>query len=89
MPDEEWKLWKKKDNLSFLVYHKKNQTIKYVNTESSHQAAVFKAILAGVFTCMGGLTSTTEENDMPIMSLYPTHADALKQANLLPKIIST
>eukprot|EP00957_Ditylum_brightwellii_P180397 13742030-Ditylum_brightwellii.AAC.1 len=43
----------KDDDLSFAVYHKKNQTIKYVNCESCHQTAVFKAIPAGVFTRMG------------------------------------
>eukprot|EP00957_Ditylum_brightwellii_P122344 9329470-Ditylum_brightwellii.AAC.1 len=29
----------KDNNLSFAVYHKKNQTIKYVNHESCHQIA--------------------------------------------------
>eukprot|EP00957_Ditylum_brightwellii_P172993 13170561-Ditylum_brightwellii.AAC.1 len=80
----------KKDDLSFFVYHKKNQTTKYVNREKCHQTAVFKAIPAGVFTCMGQLTSITEENrNVPIMSIYPTHANALKKANLLPKRIPT
>eukprot|EP00957_Ditylum_brightwellii_P186097 14168439-Ditylum_brightwellii.AAC.1 len=41
------------DELSFAVYHKKNQTIKYVNCKSCHQTAVFKAIPVGVFTHMG------------------------------------
>eukprot|EP00957_Ditylum_brightwellii_P123735 9433196-Ditylum_brightwellii.AAC.1 len=78
----------KKDSLSFSVYHKKNQVIKYINCESCHQTSVFKAIPVGVFTCMGRLTSITEENkDVPITSFYPTHANALKKENLLPKRI--
>eukprot|EP00957_Ditylum_brightwellii_P210776 15365384-Ditylum_brightwellii.AAC.1 len=81
-----WKM----DNLSFLVYHKKKQTIKYVNKESCRQTAVFKAIPTGVFIHMGRLTLITEENrDMPITSLYPTHAAALKKSKLLPKKIPT
>eukprot|EP00957_Ditylum_brightwellii_P163977 12484836-Ditylum_brightwellii.AAC.1 len=78
----------KKDDLSFSVYHKENQTIKYVNRESCHQTVVFKSIPAGVFTRMGRLTSIPEENkDVPIMSLCTTHANALKKANPLPKKI--
>eukprot|EP00957_Ditylum_brightwellii_P037930 2868926-Ditylum_brightwellii.AAC.1 len=39
---------------------------------------------------MERLTSITEENkDVLITSLYPTHVNALKKANLLPKRIST
>eukprot|EP00957_Ditylum_brightwellii_P170425 12973022-Ditylum_brightwellii.AAC.1 len=39
---------------------------------------------------MGRLTSMTEKNkNAPIASLYPTHADALKKANILPKKIPT
>eukprot|EP00957_Ditylum_brightwellii_P202193 15329031-Ditylum_brightwellii.AAC.3 len=80
----------KKDDLSFSVYHNKNQTITYVNRESCHQMAVFKAILAGVFTCMGRLTSITDENkNVPITSLFSTHANSLKKTNLLPKKIPT
>ena len=69
-----------KNDPSFSVYHKKNQTIKYINRESCHRAAVFKAIPAGVFTHMGRLTSITDKNkDMPIPALFPTHAAALKK----------
>eukprot|EP00957_Ditylum_brightwellii_P000679 53447-Ditylum_brightwellii.AAC.1 len=79
-----------KNDLSFSVYHKKNQTIKYVNRESCHQTAVFKAIPAGVFTHMGRLTSITNENkNKPIITFYPTHAATLQKANLLPKKIPT
>eukprot|EP00957_Ditylum_brightwellii_P008439 639375-Ditylum_brightwellii.AAC.1 len=79
-----------KNDLSFSVYHKKNQAIKYINRESCHQTAVFKAIPAGVFTRMGRLTSITNENkNMTITSLYLTHADDLKKVNLLPKRIPT
>eukprot|EP00957_Ditylum_brightwellii_P100730 7677500-Ditylum_brightwellii.AAC.1 len=64
----------RKNDLSFSVYHKKNQTIKYINRESCHRTAVFKAIPPGVFTRMGRLTSITDKNkDMPITTLYPTH----------------
>eukprot|EP00957_Ditylum_brightwellii_P045801 3474709-Ditylum_brightwellii.AAC.1 len=49
-------MWKK-DDLSFEVYHKKGQQIKYVNQASYHRNAVFKAIPAGVFTRLGRLTS--------------------------------
>eukprot|EP00957_Ditylum_brightwellii_P057069 4325039-Ditylum_brightwellii.AAC.1 len=87
-PYLDMQLQQKDDNLSSAVYHKKNQTIKYVNRESCHRTAVFKAIPAGVFTHMGQLTSMTEENkNVPITYLYPTHADALRKANILPKKI--
>eukprot|EP00957_Ditylum_brightwellii_P081050 6164523-Ditylum_brightwellii.AAC.1 len=76
------------NNLSFAVYHKKNQTIKYVNRESCHRTAVFKAVPTGVFIRMGRLTSMTEKNkNAPITSLCPMHADALKKVNILPKKI--
>eukprot|EP00957_Ditylum_brightwellii_P083270 6331398-Ditylum_brightwellii.AAC.1 len=65
-------------------------SLKYANRESCHRTEVFKTIPAGVLTCMGRLTSITHENkDMPITSLYPTHTDALKKANLLPKRFPT
>eukprot|EP00957_Ditylum_brightwellii_P063701 4834716-Ditylum_brightwellii.AAC.1 len=43
----------KNENLYFLVYSKKNQTIKYVNKESCHRHLVFKAVPAGVFMHLG------------------------------------
>eukprot|EP00957_Ditylum_brightwellii_P011677 882229-Ditylum_brightwellii.AAC.1 len=88
-----WKPWMKSYQMRSggngrrrSIYHKKSQTVKYVNRESCHQTAVFKAIPAGVFTCIGRLTSMTDENkNAPITSLYATHADTLKKASILSK----
>eukprot|EP00957_Ditylum_brightwellii_P155427 11830867-Ditylum_brightwellii.AAC.1 len=74
------------ENLSSAMYNKENQHIKYVNKESCHCALVFKAILEGVFTCLGLLTSKTRENEnVPITELYPDHREALRVAKIHPK----
>eukprot|EP00957_Ditylum_brightwellii_P156211 11890009-Ditylum_brightwellii.AAC.1 len=77
--------WAKND-LHFALYNKKNQQIKYVNKESCHRASVFKAILVGVFTRLGQLTSKTDESEnMLISELYPDHTEVLQNANILLK----
>eukprot|EP00957_Ditylum_brightwellii_P076586 5820961-Ditylum_brightwellii.AAC.1 len=48
--------------LYFSVCYKKNQTIKYINRESCHCNAVFKAIPEGIFTNLGQLTSLIGNN---------------------------
>eukprot|EP00957_Ditylum_brightwellii_P207538 15353421-Ditylum_brightwellii.AAC.2 len=56
------KLTWKEDDLEFSVYNKENQMIKYLNSKSCHRSEVFKAMSAGLFTCLGRLTLLTEEN---------------------------
>eukprot|EP00957_Ditylum_brightwellii_P167110 12721270-Ditylum_brightwellii.AAC.1 len=74
----------KESCLYFLAYHKKNQTIKYVNKTSCHQTAVFQEISEGVFTRSGRLTPMMEENAIaPITELYLVNTAALVKAHLL------
>eukprot|EP00957_Ditylum_brightwellii_P183509 13978648-Ditylum_brightwellii.AAC.1 len=77
-------------DLEFSVYNKENQTIKYTNSESCHRLEVFKAIPAGVFTCLGRLMLLAEENkNEKITNLYPDYVHALKMAGLIPKTVPT
>eukprot|EP00957_Ditylum_brightwellii_P076668 5827841-Ditylum_brightwellii.AAC.1 len=74
--------------LTFSVYAKPNHTIKYAGNNSCYHPSVFKAILTGVFTRLGRLTSITMENiNQPITELYPAHMPALQSAGILPNKI--
>ena len=64
---------------------KNNQQLKYLNKDSAHTSACFRAIPIGVFGRLAKLTSvsTDESSTKFIEELYPEHAEALKIANLV------
>ena len=82
--------WSNSGNLSFSVYRKPGQELKYLNHDSTHTKATSKSIPNGVLTRLSRLTSITDENkDTKMDILYPSHAEALSTAGLAPKIYPT
>ena len=76
--------------LELQFHRKKNQLLKYLNKESTHTKATFKAILNWVRKRLAKLTSRTEENaKISINKHYPDHTNALARAGLNMKIFST
>jgi hypothetical protein len=76
--------WSDTGHLKIGVHLKENQELKYLNIESTHSPACFKAISTGVFHRLAKLTSCTEENKNTLLSdLYPDHFAALKVAVLM------
>ena len=55
--------WSKENKLQFGVHLKENQSPKYLNADSQHTTATFKAIPSGVFRWLSSLTTITEENE--------------------------
>ena len=76
--------WNEKNELRFGVHLKENQSLKYLNADSQHTKATFKAIPSGVFRRLSSLTTITKENeDSRIDQVYPEHAKALTNARLV------
>ena len=74
----------KKNKLLFGVHLKENQALKYLNTDSQHTRATFKAILSGVIKRLSKLTNITEENEnLTIDKICPKHAKALTKEKLI------
>ena len=64
--------------------------LKYLNRDSTHSCACFKAIPWGVFGRLAKLTSITRRKlKQGINHLYPDHYKALEKANLAPAIPPT
>jgi hypothetical protein len=77
-------LWHKDDTLHFQVHLKPNQQLKYLNRDSTHTTACFRAIPNGVATRLAKLTTILPSNKNKSMEqLYPKHYEKLRQANLL------
>ena len=75
--------WSINGNLQFSVYRKPNQELKYLNLESTHAPATFKAIPHGVALRLALLTTPDDTNiNKSISDLYPEHFSALKSAGL-------
>ena len=72
--------------LTFSVYRKPGQRLKYVDNLSCHTPATRRAIPEGVFKRLAKLTSWSPENEnRTIRDLYPSHAEALEKAALAPE----
>ena len=66
--------WSNNGNLQFSVFRKPNQELKYLNSNSTHSTATFKAIPHGVTLRLALLTTIDESNkDKSIIELYPAH----------------
>jgi hypothetical protein len=62
------------DSLQFRVHLKPNQQLKYLNRDSTHTAACFKAIPTGVCSRLAKLTTILPFNEnTPLQDLYPLH----------------
>ena len=82
--------WSKRGELQFRVHLKVNQQLKYLNRGSTHTKACFQAIPSGVLRCLATLTTETEESKFKQMNeLHPSHAEALKVAELAPEVFPT
>jgi len=55
-------VWATNGNLQFRVHLKSNQQLKYLNADSIHTKACFKAIPSGVYKRLSKLTTITETN---------------------------
>ncbi len=76
--------WDVKGDLTFGVYMKPNQELKYLNNGSAHTPGCFKAINTGVCHRLTKLTMVNEDNvDLKLDELYPEHFGALDKADLL------
>jgi hypothetical protein len=76
--------------LRFPVHLKPNQHLKYLNRDSTHTTACFKAIPSGVYNRLAKLTTILPENaGLPIGTLYPKHHQQLQAAELVSKPIPT
>jgi hypothetical protein len=72
------------DSLHFRVHLKPNQQLKYLNRDSTHTAACFKAIPTGVCYRLAKLTTVLPSNEnRPLQDIYPLHFQRLKSANLI------
>ena len=75
--------WNRNGCLSFSVFPKPNQELKYLNLGSTHTSATFKAIPNGVALRLALLTTVDESTkDKSLSSLYPDHFAAPKSAGL-------
>ena len=70
--------WNNSRKLELKVHRKKNQLLKYLNRESTHTKATFKAIPNGVLNRLAKIASRTDENS----KRYLDHANALTRAGL-------
>ena len=76
--------WSEGEKLLFGVHLKENQALKYLNADSQHTRATFKAIPSGVLKRLLKLTTITEQNgNQTIDEIYPAHAEALTKAKLI------
>lgn len=72
--------------LSFSVYNKPNQVIKYLNKSSTQKRSVFHAIPKGVLQRLHNLTSFDVTNfHATADELYPLHYSGLVKAGLVKK----
>jgi hypothetical protein len=72
------------------VHMRPNQKLKYLNNDSTHTQATFKAIPNGVLGRLNKLTSRSKElENVTIDKIYPHHAKALQIARIAPKIFPT
>ena len=75
--------WNNSRKLELKVHQKKNQLLKYLNRESTHTKATFKAIPNGVLNRLAKITSGTEENaNMSKKERCPDRANALARAGI-------
>ena len=75
--------WGDSGKLEIQIHRNKNQLLKYLNKESTHTKATFKAIPNGVLNRLAKLTSRIEEkSSMSIRERYPDHASALARVGL-------
>jgi hypothetical protein len=82
--------WNGSDNLTFDVYHKEGQQIKYLHHNSTHPPHIFKVIKTGVFQCLATLISMSEVSENAKMSsLHPVHHQALVEVGLISAEAST
>ena len=69
------------------------QQLKYLHSVSSHPPHCFKAITKGVFGCLASLTLLIDKSryyyKSTIKYLYPRHLEALNQASISPKCVTT
>jgi len=85
-------VWATNGDLQFRVHFKPNQQLKYLNADSIHTKACFKAIPSGVFKRLSKLTiiMITETNkNLPQEKIYPQHFQALQHWGLITKKIPT
>ena len=76
--------WARNSQLRFRVHLKPNQHLKYLNADSTHTRACFRAIPTGVCHRLAKLTTATRYNKHRSMDqLYPKHFQALDRAGLL------
>jgi hypothetical protein len=73
----------KNENLTFTVYRKPGQQLKYLNKDNTHPPDVFRAIPLAVLSRVANLTSYDGTNTHKTRKdLHPDHCDALEKANL-------
>jgi GIY-YIG catalytic domain len=78
------------DNLQFRVHLKPNQQLKYLNRDSVHTKACFKAIPTGVYTRLAKLTTKLPTNaNLPLNEIYPLHFAQLEHSQLIDSPIPT
>jgi hypothetical protein len=82
--DMETRWDEKTKNLLYDVHLKKNQQLKYLNSDSQHADACFKAIPTGVCKRLIKLTTITNENKNKTMEeVFPIHIEKLENAGLI------
>jgi GIY-YIG catalytic domain len=72
------------DSLQFRVHLKPNQQLKYLNRDSTHNNACFRAIPSGVYQRLAKLTTMTDDNEhKSLEELYPDHLHQLRKSDLV------
>ena len=78
--------WNENKDLKFQVHLKPNQKLKYLNSDSAHHPATFKAIPSGVLERLEKLTSKSKKiESTKIKQIYPVYCQAIKTAKLVLK----
>ena len=73
-------------NITYEVYFKENQRIKYLNKGSTHRETVFQAIPRGVFNRLSLLTTFNDSNrSKRVDEIYLIHAEALVLAGIIER----
>jgi hypothetical protein len=76
--------WSEENTLSFSVYCKPGELVKYLNTDSHHHRNHKSAVLSGVELRLALLTTRTTANELCSLStLYPDKHEALRIAGHL------
>jgi hypothetical protein len=82
--------WGDLDDLQFQVHLKPKQQLKYLNGDSTHSTACFRATPQGVFNRLAKLPTITPNNEnMTMRTIYPSHYNKLDLANLLHSVHSS